>query len=200
MREPGGLIKAEKPKSTEPPHVIKARKTRELRLYEAAEEIAIKTYEVGQDEPKKSPLSHQKRVLAKYIGSAMIQQDRESQEALKETVLVGEVDPLTGLSNRRGLERAIVREIDRIVGENSKLSHQRRTDKNNSFFPQAVLVSLDLNGLKTVNDEKGHSAGDRMLIEEAELISKHTRLSDTVARVGGDEFVVLLFFDVNFEF
>ena len=55
-----------------------------------------------------------------------------------------------------------------------------------------TLLYVDLNSCKPVNDEFGHSIGDRVLIEIGERLMASTRKSDTVARVGGDEFVVLL--------
>ncbi len=78
-------------------------------------------------------------------------------------------DPLTGLANRP-LFQARVREA---VG------------------PVAVLV-LDLDGFKTVNDVRGHAAGDQLLTECGQRLRSRLRSADTVARLGGDEFAVLL--------
>ena len=54
------------------------------------------------------------------------------------------------------------------------------------------IVSADLNGLKAINDRDGHEAGDRAISAAAELIRRTARSVDDVARVGGDEFLVLL--------
>ncbi len=54
------------------------------------------------------------------------------------------------------------------------------------------LMFLDLDGLKTVNDEQGHPVGDQMLCEMAAILHDTFRASDVIARVGGDEFCVLL--------
>ena len=54
------------------------------------------------------------------------------------------------------------------------------------------LVAFDLDGLKLINDSFGHKAGDRALLAVAESISKNVRAGDIAARVGGDEFVVIL--------
>jgi diguanylate cyclase (GGDEF)-like protein len=62
---------------------------------------------------------------------------------------------------------------------------------NNHSFPLA-LAFMDLDGFKQVNDEHGHPAGDAILKSTAVLLSKQVRESDTLARYGGDEFVLLL--------
>jgi diguanylate cyclase (GGDEF)-like protein len=85
-------------------------------------------------------------------------------------------DPLTGLANRRALEQGFAREGAR----------EARTRR-----PFALLV-LDLDHFKQLNDEQGHKAGDRALVEVADLLREHARGVDVAARVGGDEFAVLL--------
>jgi diguanylate cyclase (GGDEF)-like protein/PAS domain S-box-containing protein len=63
------------------------------------------------------------------------------------------------------------------------------SQRNHSRF---ALVFIDLNKFKTINDTKGHSFGDKVLIETALRLKKSIRNSDTAARIGGDEFLVLL--------
>lgn len=84
-------------------------------------------------------------------------------------------DPLTGLANRRLL--------DEVLG--LALS---RTDRSGQ--PLAI-AALDLDGFKQVNDVHGHDAGDAVLIETAKRLSKTVRDADVVARIGGDEFVIV---------
>jgi diguanylate cyclase (GGDEF)-like protein len=85
-------------------------------------------------------------------------------------------DPLTGLANRRYFDEAMQREIARC----------RRTG---SGF---ALVTLDLDGFKRVNDRLGHAAGDRMLLEVSERLHGFIRRTDLAARMGGDEFALML--------
>lgn len=85
-------------------------------------------------------------------------------------------DPLTGLLNRRGFER----EMERA------LATARR------YRDIGVLIYVDLDGFKPINDSLGHAAGDEVLKRVAQILVENVRDSDRVARVGGDEFVVLL--------
>jgi diguanylate cyclase (GGDEF)-like protein len=87
-----------------------------------------------------------------------------------------EIDPLTDLVNRRGLERELKR----------ALAYVKR------YGTSAVLVYLDLDGFKSINDRHGHAAGDAVLKAVAMVLARQVRASDLVARLGGDEFVVLL--------
>ncbi len=85
-------------------------------------------------------------------------------------------DELTGLLNRRGFEDALGRTI----------AAARR------YGEHGVLVYVDLDGFKPVNDTYGHAAGDAALRHIAELLKDNVRPTDFVARLGGDEFAVLL--------
>jgi diguanylate cyclase (GGDEF)-like protein len=87
-------------------------------------------------------------------------------------------DVLTGLVNRDVIVRSIA----------ERLLHPRRSADAQPF---AVLF-IDLNNFKRVNDQLGHEAGDRALVEVAARLRSATRAGDLVARYAGDEFVVLL--------
>jgi diguanylate cyclase (GGDEF)-like protein len=120
--------------------------------------------------------------LLDYQPRIFSSQDRELLRDLAETVQaeiiavqLATTDELTGLSNRRGL---------RDVGSNA-LALCRRFDKH------AVLLFIDLDDFKQVNDAHGHLEGDRALREFAGLLWEAFRQSDVVARMGGDEFCVL---------
>jgi len=85
-------------------------------------------------------------------------------------------DPLTGLANYRQLVEALETEIKRF-GRNER--------------PFVVLL-LDLDGLKKINDAQGHIAGSRALCRLADMLRLYSREMDTAARYGGDEFVLIL--------
>ncbi len=87
-----------------------------------------------------------------------------------------EIDPLTDLVNRRGLEREFRR----------ALAYVKR------YAISAVLIYLDLDGFKSINDRHGHAAGDAVLRAIAMVLQRQVRACDLVARIGGDEFIVLL--------
>ncbi len=85
-------------------------------------------------------------------------------------------DELTGLPNRALL-------IDRLRGALIRSGHDRR---------EISVLFCDLDGFKRVNDTAGHAAGDAVLIETARRLQGVLREGDTVARVGGDEFVIVI--------
>lgn len=85
-------------------------------------------------------------------------------------------DDLTGLLNRRGLYDHLRRMIG--VGER--------------YGVGAALLYLDLDGFKSINDRHGHGIGDQVLVEVARRIRAAVRRSDLCGRLGGDEFLVIL--------
>jgi len=86
-----------------------------------------------------------------------------------------DVDPLLDILNRRGFERELTRAISYVA----------------RYGSPAVLMFIDLDGFKAVNDNLGHRAGDGVLREVAERLRGVVRQNDLVGRLGGDEFVVI---------
>lgn len=85
-------------------------------------------------------------------------------------------DPLTGLANRV----LLFDRIDRAITQSARRGHA------------IALVYMDLDGFKQINDTLGHDAGDQLLIQLGQRMSDVLRQGDTLARIGGDEFVALL--------
>jgi len=85
-------------------------------------------------------------------------------------------DPLTGLLNRRGFDDALGRHVA----------------YSNRYGPQGAVLVLDIDGLKHINDTRGHNAGDRAIATVAGILRHRLRSTDTLARLGGDEFAVIL--------
>lgn len=87
-----------------------------------------------------------------------------------------DTDTLTPLPNRR----RFVREVERAVAQGRR------------YGGEAWLMFVDLDSLKLINDTFGHLAGDAAIIHVAEILGRQLRVGDTVARIGGDEFGLLL--------
>ena len=91
-------------------------------------------------------------------------------------LLLATKDPLTGAGNRRGLEAKLAEVVN---------SHRR------SGIPSSLLL-IDLDHFKKVNDIHGHAVGDQILINVTEIINLRIRVTDSLYRIGGEEFVVVL--------
>lgn len=100
--------------------------------------------------------------------------ERHAAEAKAETLAF--YDTLTGLPNRSLM-------WDRL---RHAIAASARSGSN------AMLLLLDLDHFKLINDRHGHATGDLLLVQVAQRLHQHTRAADTVARLGGDEFVLLL--------
>ncbi len=114
--------------------------------------------------------------LGDAAGSVLVVLADLTEERRRETELLrlAETDPLTGLPNRRFLERHLALALDRPEG------------------PWPALLCLDLDRFKPINDELGHAQGDQVLAAIAGILRGSCREGDLAARLGGDEFVVVL--------
>ncbi|MGD9650438.1 MAG: GGDEF domain-containing protein [Dongiaceae bacterium] len=109
---------------------------------------------------------------------------------IKELEELAMTDAATGLLNRRGFEFYIGKIMRRLQRHSS-----RKIDRRQSH---GVVMMVDLDGFKQINDRYGHAAGDMMLLQLSKTLSENVRDSDLVARLGGDEFAVVLT-DTNIE-
>lgn len=106
---------------------------------------------------------------------------RESGELFKRLAVAANTDPMTGLWNRRGVEK--------LFEEISGLEASSRP-----FYSVAVF---DLDNFKSVNDQRGHKMGDNVIELAAEVIRSNVRKSDIAARIGGEEFLLVMPNDVD---
>ncbi|MBJ7341081.1 GGDEF domain-containing protein [Mycolicibacterium sp.] len=98
--------------------------------------------------------------------------------ALRRTVRSAQHDPLTGLLNRRGMHVAAKNTLGRVP------------------TPTTLVAAVcDIDGFKKINDERGHAAGDLILVAVARTLESVARRGDIAARIGGDEMVLLAFVD-----
>ncbi|MBS1253038.1 MAG: putative diguanylate cyclase DgcC [Anaerolineales bacterium] len=111
-----------------------------------------------------------------FIGVVAVYTDITERVRMEETLrAMALLDELTSLYNRRGFS---------ILAE-QQLKTADRGDR------RMLLLFADLDGLKGINDTFGHAEGDRALMQAADVLEETFRESDIVARIGGDEFVVL---------
>lgn len=110
----------------------------------------------------------QRRALEEYA--------HQLEEANQQVTFKALHDQLTGLGNRRFLSEKF-----------EELSERRRKERG-----ELAALHIDLDRFKQINDTIGHAAGDQVLIDVANRIRRNVRADDVVARIGGDEFVILL--------
>jgi predicted signal transduction protein with EAL and GGDEF domain len=114
-------------------------------------------------------------ILGTVMGYMFFQVFRDSSNARKELERNATTDALTQIGNRRALEQDFERY--QAIGRRKGI--------------QLVLSSWDVDGLKRINDERGHKAGDVYLMQFVRALQKATRKGDSLYRTGGDEFVGL---------
>ena len=85
-------------------------------------------------------------------------------------------DPLTGLYNRRGLFTLVEQQLKNIARTKGSLM---------------TLTFIDIDDMKSINDTLGHDAGDKALIDTANILRQILREADIIARIGGDEFAII---------
>ena len=119
-----------------------------------------------------TPILEDYEILGAVVTFADITASKKMEEKLRESALT---DELTGLFNRRGFMTL----ADKLI----KISARDKTD--------LLLIYVDFDNMKWINDTLGHAEGDQALVETATLLGDTFRLADVVARLGGDEFVIL---------
>ncbi|MFQ3235943.1 MAG: diguanylate cyclase (GGDEF)-like protein [Paraglaciecola sp.] len=110
------------------------------------------------------------------LQSELITAKKKLEEQSKKLYLLATIDPLTGLLNRREMMAQVTKITSQVA-------------RNSSNF---ALLSIDVDFFKQVNDTYGHLAGDKVLKHLANILVEDRRAHDIVARVGGEEFILLL--------
>jgi diguanylate cyclase (GGDEF)-like protein len=151
---------------------------KELRLPEASSEVAALVRLIGSD-PSWTERLRQKK-LGQWVVLPLQGDKFPALVGLKKhiehlTVLQGQ-DALTGLANRRGFDQAMAMEVER----------------SSRFKTPLTLCIMDLDNFKAINDIHGHPCGDDVLKAVASILLTEMRMIDTAARIGGEEFALLL--------
>lgn len=154
---------------TEPPY---------LRFYAGAPLVDPNGYVLGTiavvDTRPRNLNEKQREVLYDLSLLVMTALENRRRSTLLEEMVV--TDYLTGISNRAHFDRAL----------QAEMAHAKRTGE-----PFSILC-LDLNGFKDINDQYGHPAGDQVLCEVAHRLKNLMRTEDTLSRIGGDEFGMVI--------
>lgn len=142
---------------------------------------------------------HQKVVVAQRISHELEQKvtertaelqnkNAELENAYAQLEAISLSDPLTGLSNRRYLQKLMPMDTAKVQREYSARYSQAPRKKPT---PDLTFFILDVDHFKSVNDIYGHTAGDQLLIQLSELLTHTCRESDCVVRWGGEEFLIV---------
>jgi len=125
------------------------------------------------------PLSIQEQSIIRSLLSVMVMvvgSSKSLSRSLNELEYYAEHDPLTGLHNRRYFNEILAYEIDRSTRHKKDFS----------------ILSIDLDNFKGINDAYGHMCGDQVLVHLAQVLRNKLRQGDVLARIGGDEFSIIL--------
>jgi two-component system, cell cycle response regulator len=138
--------------------------------------LAAKALEIGFNDYISAPVD-----LVELVARIRLQLRRKRyadqlRENMRNSVVEAQTDPLTGVYNRRYADLHLEAMIDRCRNRGSQLT----------------VMMLDLDRFKAINDEHGHAAGDMVLVEFTRRLQCNVRSIDLLARVGGEEFMVVL--------
>lgn len=149
------------------------------KLRASTDKISNGNFEIDPPIKGAGEISHLSRSferMARFVIDSNRELEEKVRERTEELRRLSEIDPLTGLLNRRGM-------LERFEGEISRQARQGGS---------IGILLLDLDYFKRINDTYGHAAGDLALCEVAEVMQSTKRAYDHAARWGGEEFLMLL--------
>ena len=139
--------------------------------------VSDTTSVLGIPEAELTPKVRQAIMMLMREVDTLRQELERAQSRLEQLEKLADQDPLLApVANRR----AFVRELSRIISYSDR------------YGTPSSLIYFDINGFKKFNDTFGHTAGDQALVHVASVLTRQTRESDVVGRLGGDEFGVIL--------
>ena len=146
----------------------------EVKMFQEVRSFDYQLPEAGRSQWYSAKVSMRLGRDGSFAGITVVSRNITERKLFEEKLLhLSTHDALTGLYNRAYFDA----ELDRLM--------------NGRHFPVSIVVA-DLDGLKKVNDSRGHAVGDRMIRQAAQSLLDAFRAEDVVARIGGDEFAVLL--------
>ena len=118
----------------------------------------------------------------------LLSKNEELEHAYEQLEAISLSDPLTGLNNRRYLQKLIPMDIAKVQRDQQPLLPDQSPRKTT---PDLTFFLLDVDHFKPVNDRYGHTAGDQLLIQLSQLLTRICREFDCVVRWGGEEFLIV---------
>jgi diguanylate cyclase (GGDEF)-like protein len=143
---------------------------------DATKESKLQGFDCGADDYVTKPFNIEELMARIRAGVRIVELQKALLASNQRLEELARTDPLTGLPNRRAFDRELP----------LRFQHSRRYGR-----PLSVVM-IDIDHFKAINDQYGHPAGDAVLKKLARILHACTRDSDFVARIGGEEFVVLL--------
>lgn len=155
----------------------KATRSMELDIEGVARSFEVRQVRLDQRDKRGDVLVLLRDVTEQTRAHDTLQAHQAELQALNdELARLSTTDVLTGLRNRRYFLQQLSQECERVA----------------RHFHCFALLSIDLDNFKSINDNHGHAAGDQALVHAARAMESQCRTADTLARVGGEEFMVLL--------
>ncbi|MEA2237092.1 MAG: two-component system, cell cycle response regulator [Thermoanaerobaculia bacterium] len=143
---------------------------------ESSREAKISGFASGADDYVTKPFEMDELLARVRAGIRVVGMQKQLLDSNRRYEDLSLTDTLTTLRNRRAFDQAFATRFEQARRHGRALS----------------IALIDLDNFKTINDQKGHSAGDEVLLRIARILGRGTRETDFVARIGGDEFAVLL--------